>query len=45
MPFQDVIITDGLIRPYNLLIGGNMKRKFKEMYMTAKRSRELEKSL
>lgn len=45
MPFRDVIITDGLIMPYNLMIGGNMRRELKEAYMTAKRNGELKKSL
>lgn len=45
LPFRDKIITDGLIMPYSLLIGGNMKRQFKEVYMTAKRSGKLQKSL
>ncbi|HKM22406.1 MAG TPA: hypothetical protein VJZ01_10240 [Lachnospiraceae bacterium] len=45
MPFRDVIITDGLIMPYNLMIGRNMKREFKEVYLTAKRNGELKKSL
>lgn len=45
MPYQDVIITDGQIMPYNLMIGGNMKREFKEVYMTAKRNGELKMSL
>lgn len=45
IPFRDMIITDGLIMPYNLMIGGNMKRQFKEVYMTAKRNGELQKLL
>lgn len=45
IPSQDVIITDNLIKPYNLMIGENMKRKFKEAYMTTKRNGILEKSL
>lgn len=45
MPFRDVIITDGLIMPYNIYIGGNMKRMFKDVYMAAKKNREIKKSL
>lgn len=45
MPFRNMIITDGLIMPYNLMIGGNMKQQFKGVYMTAKRNGELQKSL
>lgn len=45
MPFGDVIITDGLIMPYNLYIGGNMKKMFKDLYMSAKKNGEIKKSL
>ena len=36
IPFEDVIISDGLIQTYNIIIGGNMTRSFKDVYMTAK---------
>lgn len=45
MPFRDVIITDGLIRPYNIIIGGNMTKSFKNIYMAAKRDGAIQKSL
>lgn len=45
LPFRDVIITDGLIMPYNIMIGSNMKRMFKEEYMSAKKSGKIIKSL
>lgn len=38
MPFDDVIISDGLIQTYNINIGGNMARAFKDTYMTAKKN-------
>ena len=38
MPFRDVIISDGLVMPYNILIGSGMKRKLKNIYMDAKKS-------
>ena len=38
MPFRDVIISDGLIIPYNIIIGGGMKRMFKDIYMDAKKN-------
>jgi len=38
MPFEDVIISDGLIQTYNVIIGGSMARSFKEAYMTAKKN-------
>lgn len=45
MPFRDMIITDGLIMPYNILIGGNMARTFKDIYMTAKKNGALYRTL
>mgnify|MGYP001412479345 CR=1 FL=1 len=45
MPFRDVIITNGLIMPYRLVIGGNMARTFKDVYMGAKQSGAIKKSL
>ena len=45
MPFKNVIITDGLIMPYNLMIGGNMTKTFKDVYMDAKRLGTIQKSL
>ena len=38
MPFRDVIISDGLVIPYNILVRGGMKRMFKDNYMAAKKS-------
>ncbi len=38
MPFRNVIISDGLVMPYNIIVGANMKRTFKELYMAAKKS-------
>ena len=37
LPFKDVIISDGLIMPYNVIIGGGMKKAFKDVYMKAKK--------
>lgn len=45
MPFKDVIITDGLVIPYNIIIGSNMAREFKDVYMAAKRSGMLYRTL
>lgn len=45
MPFRDVIITDGLIMPYNIVIGGNMASAFKDTYMTAKRDGVIQRLL
>ena len=38
MPFRDMIISDRLIMPYNILVGSGMKRMFKDIYMAAKKS-------
>lgn len=38
MLFRNIIITDGLIMPYNIVIGGNMKKALKDEYMTAKKN-------
>ena len=45
MPFRDVIISDGLVMLYNILVGGGMKRMFKYVYMTAKKSGRIHQSL
>ena len=45
MPFRDVIISDGVVMPYNILVGGGMKRMLKDMYMTAKKSGQIHQSL
>lgn len=45
IPFRDVIISDGLVMPYNIVIGKNMAKQFKDVYMSAKKSGTLIKSL
>lgn len=45
MPFRDVIISDGLVMPYNILVGGGMKRILKEVYMEAKKSGRIHRTL
>ena len=45
MPFRDVIISDGLVIPYNIFVGGGMKRMFKEIYIDAKESGKIHRSL
>ena len=45
MPFRDVIISDGLVMPYNVIVGGGMKRMFKDVYMNAKKSGRIHQSL
>lgn len=45
IPFRDVIISDGLVMPYNIVIGKNMANQFKNIYMDAKKRGTLIKSL
>ena len=45
IPFDDVIISDGLIQTYNVIIGGNMARSFEDMYMAAKKNRTIYRQL
>lgn len=45
LPFRDVIISDGLVIPYNIFIGGGMKKMFKDVYMAAKKNGEICRSL
>lgn len=45
IPFRDVIITDGLVMAYPVVIGNNMKKQFKEIYMAAKNSGEIIRTL
>lgn len=45
MPFRDIIISDGLITSYNILVGGGMKKIFKDIYLTAKKNGEICHSL
>ncbi len=45
LPFRDVIISDGLVMPYNIIVGGGMKRMFKDVYIAAKKSGRIHQSL
>ena len=45
MPFRDVIISDGLVMTYNILIGGGMKRTYKDIYMDAKKNGRIHRTL
>lgn len=45
IPFRNVIISDGLVMPYNITIGSNMKKQCKDIYMAAKKNGALIKSL
>ncbi len=45
IPFRDVIISDGLVVPYRVIISGNMKREYKDVYMAAKKNGQIYRSL
>lgn len=45
LPFRDMIITDGLVAEYPVVIGSNMKKQFKEIYMAAKKNGEVIRTL
>ncbi len=45
MPFKEVIISDGLVIPYNINVGYNMKIELKDIYLTAKNNGLLRKNL
>jgi len=45
MPFKNVIITDGIVIPYNIIFGGNYKRELKDVCIDAKKGGDLHTSL
>lgn len=45
IPFRDVIISDGLVIPYSIAIGPNMKKQFRDVYMNAKKNGVVTRSL
>lgn len=45
IPFRDVVISDGLVLPYNIAFGRNYASEWKDIYMTAKKSGTLHKTL
>lgn len=45
IPFEEVIISDGLVQTYNVVIGGNMARAFKDTYMVAKKDGMIHRQL
>jgi hypothetical protein len=45
IPFRDVIISDGLVMPYNIISGSGIKRMLKDVYMTAKQNGQIHRSL
>lgn len=45
IPFRGVIISDGLVSAYNVMFGGGYKSEWKDIYMTAKKSGSIHKTL
>lgn len=45
IPFRDVIISDGLVLPYNVAFGRNYSSEWKDIYMAAKKSGTFHKTL
>ncbi len=45
IPFEDVIITDGIILPYGIVFGGGIKQTLKTTYMEAKNKGRIIKKL
>ena len=41
IPFKDVIIFDSIAMAYPIVIGSNMKKSFKDIYMNAKKNGEI----
>ena len=38
LPFKGKIISDGLVIPYNVMFGGNIKSELRQCYMSAKKN-------
>ncbi|MBF0121521.1 MAG: hypothetical protein HQK79_22045 [Desulfobacterales bacterium] len=45
LPFKGNIIYDGFIETYNIFFGGNISRRMKEVYMTAKQNGKIIETL
>ena len=45
IPFKDVIISDGVVMAYNVIVGPAMKKSYKDIYMTAKKSGLIHKAI
>ena len=45
IPFRDVIISDGLVMPYNIIMGSGIKRSLKDVYMDAKKNGRIHRTL
>ncbi|MBQ9157538.1 MAG: hypothetical protein IJ137_12270 [Eubacterium sp.] len=45
LPYHNVLIYDGLVRPLNVMLGSGFRKEAKEIYMTAKRRGQIITSL
>jgi len=45
LPFQDKIVYDGFLLPYQIIFGGGIKAELKEIYLKAKRKGKIITSL
>lgn len=41
LPFQNKIVHDGFLQPYQIHFGGNIKRELKDIYMSAKKKKKI----
>lgn len=41
LPFQDKIVHDGFLQPYQIYFGGNIKGELKDVYMKAKKKNKI----
>jgi hypothetical protein len=41
LPFQDKIVHDGFLEPYQIYFGGNIKRELKDIYNKAKKQNKI----
>ncbi len=45
IPFKDVIISDGIVLPYNVILGNGIRNRYKEVYMDAKKNGRIRNTL
>ena len=45
IPFQGIIIHDGLVKPYGICLGKNMADQAKQMYLNAKKENRIKESI
>lgn len=45
IPFKDVIISDGIVIPYNVILGNGIRSRYKDIYMNAKKNARIHNTL